>query len=157
MIYKIKSGARLPVSAQIAGEECARLESEGRLTPRNLVDENRPEDAPLHKCFEWNDSVAAEKWRETQAVYIIRSVEVTVEQSTEPTRAFVVTVSDEKHEYQSIGHVLRMADSREYLLEQAKRDLLSFRRKYQTLHELSEIFEAIDGMTKKYEQMALPA
>lgn len=155
MIYKLKSGARLSVGAQVAGEECARLEAAGRLTPHNLVEESRPEDAPLHKCFEWNDGVAAEKWRETQAAYIIRSVEVTIEKSNEPTRAFVATVSDGKREYQSIGYVLRDTSSREYLLEQAKRELASFRRKYQNLFELSQVFEAIDGITESQTALQL--
>lgn len=157
MIYEIKTGARLPVSAQIAGEECARLESEGRLTPHNLVEESRPEDAPLHNCFEWDDSIAAEKWRTTQAAYIIRSVEVTIEKSNEPTRAFVATVSDGKREYQSIGYVLRDTSSREYLLEQAKRELASFRRKYQNLFELSQVFEAIDEIAEGQTALQLEA
>lgn len=146
MIYKLKAGARLPVKAQVAGDECERLESEGRLTPKNLVEASRPEDAPLHKCFEWDDTVAADKWRQAQAAYIIRSVEVQIERSSEPTRAFVATVSDASGEYRSIGYVLRQSDSRKALMENARRELLSFRRKYQTLHELADVFDAIDGV-----------
>lgn len=155
MIYKVKSGARLKVSAQVAGEECERLESEGRLTPQALVDESRPEDAPLHGCFEWDDTVAAEKWRQAQAAYIIRSVEVTVEESVEPVRAFVATISDESREYRSVGYVLRRADSREALLDSARRDLLAFRRKYQTLHELADVIAAIDGAIGSQQKLEL--
>lgn len=145
MIYKVKSGFRLKASlAQSVGEECERLESEGRLTAQNLLDDSRPEDAPLHDCFEWNDGVAAEKWRLAQASYIIRSIEVTVEEANEPTRAFVATVSDDKREYRAIGYVLRSTESRDALLESARRELLSFRRKYATLYELAKVFAAID-------------
>lgn len=151
----MKSGARLPVKAQVAGEECEKLESKGMLTPGNLVDVSRPKDAPLHKCFEWDDTVAAEKWRLTQAAYIIRSVEVTVEKNTEPTRAFVVTVSDDSREYKSVGYVMRRADGREALLESAKRDLLAFRRKYKTLYELASIFDAIDGVIGSQQALEL--
>lgn len=153
MIYQIKSGARLAVSAQVAGEECKRLAEQGRLNPKSLVDESRPEDAPLHKCFEWNDDVAAEKWRETQAAYIIRSVEVTVEQSSEPTRAFVVTVSDGDRTYKDIGYVLRSTESREALLDAAKRELLSFMRKYKTLSELAGVMDAIEGVVGSQQQL----
>lgn len=145
MIYKVKSGYHIKQSmAQVVGEECERLESEGRLTPQALVDASRPEDAPLHCCFEWNDSVAAEKWRQTQAAYIIRSVEVTVDESCEPTRAFVATVTDDSREYRAIGYVLRSSEGRDALLDAARRELLSFRRKYSNLHELAGIFSAID-------------
>ena len=153
MIYQIKSGARLAVSAQVAGEECKRLAGQGRLNPKSLVDESRPEDAPLHKCFEWNDDIAAEKWREVQAAYIIRSVEVTVEQSSEPTRAFVVTVSDGERTYKDIGYVLRNSDSRDALLDAAKRELLSFMRKYKTLSELSGVMDAIEGVVGSQQQL----
>lgn len=146
MIYRVKSGARLPVSAQIAGEECERLESNGMLTPKNLVDASRPDDAPLHKCFEWNDGIAAERWRETQAAYIIRSVEVKVEEHSDPTRAFVATITDNTREYKSIGYVMRSRDSREVLLESAKREALAFKRKYKNLYELAAIIDAIDGV-----------
>lgn len=155
MIYKVKSGARLPVSAQTAGDECERLRSDGRLTPRNLVDESRPEDAPLHKCFEWDDTTAAEKWRETQAAYIIRSVEVVIEQSPTPTRAFVATVSDGNRRYESIGYVLRDSDGRDALLDSARRELLAFRRKYQTLHELADVFDAIEGVIGSQQRLEL--
>lgn len=146
MIYRVKSGARLPVSAQVAGEECERLESNGMLTPKNLVDASRPDDAPLHKCFEWNDGIAAERWRETQAAYIIRSVEVKVEEHSDPTRAFVATITDNTREYKSIGYVMRSRDSREVLLESAKREALAFKRKYKNLYELAAIIDAIDGV-----------
>lgn len=145
MIYKVKSGFRLKAGmAQVVGEECERLESEGRLTPQNLVNDSRSEDAPLHECFEWDDTVAAERWRCAQAAYIIRSIEVTVSESFEPTRAFVATVSGGSREYKTIGCVLRDHDSREALLDSARRELLSLRRKYSTLHELAEVFAAID-------------
>ena len=144
MIYKVKSGARLPVSAQVAGEECERLESSGGLTPANLVNASRPDDAPLHGCFEWDDSVAAEKYRERQASYIIRSIEVSVERSSEPVRAFVPVVSENSREFRSIGVVLRSSDSREALLDSAKRELMAFVRKYRALNELSDVFAAIE-------------
>lgn len=156
VIYKVKSGFRVKANmAQTIGEECERLESEGRLTPKALVDESRPDDAPLHGCFEWNDTVAAEMYRQTQAAYLIRSVEVTVTESSEPTRAFVATVSDDVREYKTVGYMLRSSDGREALLDSARRELLSFRRKYQTLHELAGVFEAIDGVVGSQQRLEL--
>lgn len=145
MIYKVKSGFRLKAGlAQVVGEECERLESEGRLTPRNLVEASRPEDAPLHGCFEWDDTAAAERWRDAQAAYIIRSVEVSVTERSEPTRAFVAVVSDGQSEYRSVGYVLRDAEGRDALLEAAKRELVAFTRKYRTLSELAKVIDSIE-------------
>lgn len=45
----------------------------GRITPRALVDAARDPDSPLHSFFEWDDSEAAEKYREMQARTLLRS------------------------------------------------------------------------------------
>ena len=59
MVYQWKEGARISFPAQIAGRVCAALEEQNALTAQRLVDESRPEDAPLHAAFEWNDTIAA--------------------------------------------------------------------------------------------------
>lgn len=146
MQYRWKTGARSPVSAQVVGEVCEELESKGQLTPQKLVDVSRPEDAPLHDAFEWDDSVAAEKYRENQGRYLIRSIEV-VYKSDETTRAFVTlqrTASD--HEYHSIDAVLKNSNDTEQLLAQAKRELDAFKRKYAQLNQLADVFKAIEAL-----------
>ena len=159
MIYKFKNGAHVKgVSAQVAGETCAQLESEGKLTPHDLVEVSRPEDAPMHKAFEWNDAVAAERYREMQASYIIRSIVVKPETTTEPVRGFVSIakpLADEdevpvkpKHEYRAINNVLSDESMRSQMLANALAELAAFRRKYVTLTELAEVFAAIDRAMK---------
>ena len=143
MQYRWKSGARAPVPAQLVGEVCEKLESKGQLTPQKLVDVSRPVDAPLHDAFEWNDTVAAEKYREHQGRYMIRSVEV-VRENAEPTRAFVsLSRTSKEHQYHSIDAVLQSADDTEQLLQQAKRELAAFKRKYAQLTQLASVFDAI--------------
>lgn len=68
-----------PVDAQTAGEELDRIRQEyGTLQPATVVDEARPDDAPLHPVFEWDDAEAAERYREHQASTLIRQVKVVV-------------------------------------------------------------------------------
>ena len=50
---------------------------------------------------------------------------------------------------------MRRADDREALLDSARRELLAFRRKYQTLHELSEVIDAIDGVIGSQQTLEL--
>ena len=145
-VYRWKSGARAPVHAQVAGEVCAALEEVGKLTPQALVDASRAEDAPLHGAFEWDDAVAAERYREVQAGHIIRSVEVVVEGSPEPVRAFVSVTEREATPYVSVGRVMANVDSRAALLDRARAELDAFKRKYQQLTELADVFAAIDGV-----------
>lgn len=142
-VYKWKTGARLRVSAQTAGEECARLERAGRLTPSELVDASRPEDAPLHGAFEWNDAVAAERYRETQAGYIIRSVEVVPVGMSEPVRAFVSISAEDKPQYIETTKAIAATDTREIVLERARAELRAFERKYAGFEELAAVLNAI--------------
>jgi hypothetical protein len=65
------------VEAQVVGAELERIESEhGVIDPHVVLNESRPEDAPLHGAFEWDDGLAAEKYRLDQARRVIRSVEI---------------------------------------------------------------------------------
>ena len=78
------------VDAQTAGEELDRIRrSYGGLSPAAVVDESRPQDAPLHPVFEWNDQTAAERYREHQATTLIRQVKVAV---SEPERSPVTRI-----------------------------------------------------------------
>ena len=154
MIYRFKSGAHVKgVSAQVVGEVCADLESNGNLTPRALVDVSRPEDAPLHGQFEWNDEVAAERYRETQAQYLIRSVVVEPKETKVPVRAFVSVPSQDEGEdekpkptFKRVDHAMQDRGSREYVLAQAFKELASFRLKYIGFSELADVFTAIDKL-----------
>lgn len=53
----------------------------GHLTASLVVDQARPKDHPLHDRFEWDDSVAGERWRREQARLLIRSVKVTYKEA----------------------------------------------------------------------------
>lgn len=79
---------RIGIPAQTAGEELDRIRRrDGHIAPRVVVDEARPEDAPLHPAFEWRDEVAAENWREHEARQLVRQVRVItppVERTPEP-------------------------------------------------------------------------
>jgi len=56
----------------------------GRLTPDAIVDDAKSHDSPLHEHFEWDDSVAAGKFRIDQARGLIRwvSQKITTEGKT---------------------------------------------------------------------------
>jgi len=162
MIYRYKTNARIRASAQVAGEVCEEIARNGNLTPKALVDASRPEDAPLHGEFEWNDSVAAERYRETQASHIIRCIEVVPEQTEHPVRAFISLPTPDaesedgeesqdrpKQSYHSINVVMRSRDNREVMLAQAFRELVAIRRKYVGFIELADVFEAIDALANK--------
>ena len=95
--YEFRNGAHINgVTADEAGDELARIYVEkGELTAPLVVDESRPEEAPLHPAFEWDDAVAAERHREHQARNIIRSVKV-IDKPSEPVYVHVSSAQSYK-------------------------------------------------------------
>ena len=147
MVYKWKTGSQHKVPASVAGAEMDRLTEEGRLTPADLVEDSRPEDAPLHDEFEWDDSIAAEKYREDQARAIIRHLTVQIEANNEQyqVRQYFI-VQKETNEYEPIQLILKDEDKTAMLLDQAKRELQAFKAKYACLKELAAVIKAIDSV-----------
>lgn len=148
MVYQWKPAARIKCDAQVAGEFCESLERTIGLTAKNLLDASRDEDAPLHSEFEWNDTVAAEAYREVQAMNIIRMICIAPEkEEKEPTRAFFkISVP---RTYEGTHIILKNADKRSALLDVALKELEAFRRKYAMLSELAHVFASIDEVTDK--------
>ena len=142
--YQWKRGSFVTGDAQMVGEVCEGLERNGNLTPSALVDESRPEDAPLHGRFEWDDEQAAELYREQQARQIIHSIEVVVEGASEPVKAFVsLRVGGTERRYERTEVALSNPDSREMVLKDALSELRAFEKKYSQLAELAEVLAAI--------------
>ena len=143
MTYQWKIPGIIPVDAQKAGEELYRIyKAKGRLEPSDIVEESRSATSPLHPCFEWDDQKAATKYRESQAMLIVRSI-VTVQESNEgpqQVRAFVHV----EQSYKPISVVVNSEKQMAALLETALSELRAFKRKYETLKELSPVFDAIE-------------
>lgn len=117
---------------------------ERRVTPEEVLEQARNNvDSELHKCFEWDDSKAAEKFRLSQARQIIQFLVVKPEKKEEPQiRVFQITT--ETNNYQPIRMFLEQPDEYKALLQRAKNELSALKTRYKTLSELEKVFEAID-------------
>lgn len=124
------------------------LSDAGELTARKLVEVSRPEDAPLHNEFEWDDASAAELYREHQARKIIRCVKVTVStEQSEPVPFFWTRQYDgAAPQYKSITAIMRQKDERDQLYNDALRELRAFKAKYAALTEFAKLFAEIDSL-----------
>ena len=152
MVFDCKwvTGFRCSVKAQVAGEVMQRLESEGRLTPANLVDEARPEDSPMHKAFEWDDHKAAENYRRQQATQMIRAIVVceadVVEGGNKALKVKIFNQAERGGVYESLRTILLDEEKSESLMDKAKAELRSFRIKYSQLERLSRLMTEIDAV-----------
>ena len=119
---------------------------ENSITPEQVLEKARnDENSELHKCFEWNDGIAAEKYRLIQARKIIINLAyVPKEKTDEPVRCFQIT--REKSVYMPTKQFLVNNDEYQDLLKRAKVELESFNRRYATLSDLETVFEAIESI-----------
>lgn len=151
-----KRGFRGKIDPQKAYNETERIKSKngGVLTAGMVVEKARAKRNPLHKQFEWDNDAAAEEYRLEQARSMLRAIHVTYEEapSLAPQRVYVTTtepaVKDNpaRKVYRSVDEVLADPVARDELLGNAIREAISFRRKYNALSELSQVFQAIDDL-----------
>ena len=121
--------------------------------PEQIVDKARDEQTELHKCFEWDDSIAAEKYRVEQAkdvvrhIYLVRKEPDEDAEQAEPTKTFKVRAFSHTpgiSGYSQTIEIVKQEDRYQILLQQAYDDLRAFKRKYECPTELKPIFDLID-------------
>jgi len=157
MVYQWKIDKYANVSAQAAGEEIEKCrDGNGFIQPESVVNIAKPEESPIHTCFEWNNYKAAKKYRVVQAQELIRNVVVVnvIEREPEqPVRAFINIKKRNERGYKTIDVVVRNKYDSAYMLETAKRELDAFKQKYMILLELNPalipLFTEIDKILDK--------
>ncbi len=159
MRYQWTPGYRASVKAQLVGRELERIRKahQGRLVPAEVVEESRPEGAPLHKSFEWDNNRAGQLHREEQARRIIRSIRVidggSLADNGEPSKPEIcyihVTPDGDDPCYMTSAHVMNDDDLRDQALEDAIDLLRGVKARYEHLEELAEVFKVIDKVAGK--------
>ena len=152
--FSWKSGAQIPVAAEVAASTIRSLQAslgQDSVTAKELLDASRDENAPLHSCFEWDDSIAAEKYRLWQARHIISSLEIEIVKDNQPafkTRLFLnvsIVAPKKQGEFVGVDVVLSNKDYRDRVLDNALLELRAFQRKYAAYEELMGVCKAIDS------------
>lgn len=164
--YTWRDGYVAKIDPATAGRELERIaKRDQEVVPLTVVEESRPDDAPLHSAFEWNDSDAAEKYREDQAKRLIGALKVVyvrndTEEPLPPMRAYVSVVDDPEFEmfaprparhFRPIAKVMSEQDLRDQYRQQAFATLCSWRERYQDIDDFARIFEEIDALKAKYQ------
>lgn len=152
----------MTANQKIIEKELTRIEKKhGALTPKAVVQESRPKTAVLHHRFTWNNSQAAEAYREWQARQIIAVVEFQHPQMETTVRTFQnVTLErpgedgtpEAYHVYMRTVDLLKNPEVRHQLLERAHRDASEWQLRYKSLVELSEITTAMERVLPKIKQ-----
>ena len=113
------------------------------VTPEKVVEIAASEDSELHKCFEWDDTQAARMYRIDQARKVIRNI-VYVPGKPQQAPVRVLSISSERTVYRPTIELVRDPDEYERLSRRAFNDWEAFKRRYSTIVELREAFDAMD-------------
>lgn len=133
-------------NAQRIGEALAVVteKNKGHLTPIAVVEAARDRKSVLHRHFEWDDKIAAEKHRAAQARDLIRSIHVENADSEDGlSRAYLSIREKDGTSYRTIGDVLGSADLQSRVLAQAERDLISFENRFSQLQDICALVRAV--------------
>lgn len=118
-------------------------------TPQDVLEYARDPQTELHKCFDWDNTTAAEKWRRQQARWVCNSLVVTVIKEEQPSREYRIIQHDtEERVYRPV--VLTVHNKEQYgrLLDMAKRELKAFKERYAEIVELRNVIEEIERIIK---------
>lgn len=158
MIYKFRDGSpSFAIEAQSVGEALEAIggHNSGELVPEQVVDAARPADSVLHPAFEWDDGLAAERYRKQQARELIGALVTIIpeqKQSTTPVRAFIsVRRSGEGHAYIPIRTAMSDPEIRDQVLARAMRELVAWRDRHKELNELAQLFSQVDMFAEQFQ------
>lgn len=161
--YKARPGAQFPAAAaELIGIELERLKGQnGLLTTAAIVDAARPVDSPLHRFFQWEDSIAAEHWRRQQAANLVNRIEVVFESDEVVTvTPLMVSVRDEvatndgpviQRGFVTSEEAMSSPHYREQIIGEILNQIKILSKKAACFKELSEILATT---TKKVERLA---
>jgi hypothetical protein len=116
----------------------------GIITPSSVVEAARDQTSPLHAHFTWDDTEAAEAYREWQARGLLKRVTVKIEGKVLPAFHNVVVQVEgdgERQGYISTSIVLKDKGMTKQIIQQAIDELIFWEKKYADLKELSGVVD----------------
>jgi hypothetical protein len=141
------------LKAEVVGKELERLGKDtGELTPELLVQKAKPKNSLLHPCFEWDNTVAAEQFRISQARYMLRSIEVVIESDGDENKTIEIRAfhnvqnEDDESVYVTVKQARENPEYWEQIKEKALSEIHAWKLKYQNIKEFEKIFDAIESV-----------
>jgi hypothetical protein len=150
-IQKKKKKSKL----EVYKEELERIAKRTELTARNVVEEARSRNSPLHEFFDWNNETAGEKFRLAQARFLINSIRViiTSPEGIEQEMAMYENVSigqrGSGREYKPVYEIIDNEHLREQIVDKALNELIYWKDKHKTFSEFKSIIKEIDKTARR--------
>lgn len=136
--------------AQKVGKELENIE---QLTNKNVLDyaENNI-DSELHKCFEWDNNIASEKYRLIQATRIISSISFVVQEEPIKKQKVYYSIKTEDKDVRKFKNIKTILENdEEYLAlcNKAKQELEKCKDNYNNLIKKQDLKDIIFEIYKE--------
>lgn len=138
--------------------ECNKLyQTKGLLKAEDLVSVASDEGHALHDVFEWNDTIAADRWRNQQARSLIHLVKVEVTSGDQVAHYVNVKMEDDQGNvdrgYVPLNFAMKEQSLREQILSSALREIRYWENKYKDYQDLAGIVNE-EKVSKLEEQVS---
>lgn len=130
----------------------------GHIKPAYVVEAARPASSPIHSLFTWDNTKAAEKWREEEARSLIRSIRVVrddVSLRSQPVIRRYISCAAVEGEgafdgdaYLSADQIANDDDYRDQALQAALQELQVWQTKYEGLKEFFGVYSEITSVAR---------
>ena len=138
--------------AQLVGEELEKLEKLGEVNSKEVLDFARKNiDSELHKCFEWDDEIAGEKYRQIQSSQLLCSISYVVEEEQKEKQRVYVSINNKEKEriFKNIEEVLEDDDEYKQILRRAEEKLNNYKLEYEKLLRKKDLKDIVFNIYKK--------
>lgn len=149
-LYSWQSASFAAADAQKVGEE---LETIKDITNKEVLQYAKDNiNSELHKCFEWDDNIASEKYRLIQATQIISSISFVIEEQPIKKQKVYYSVKTDKENIRSFKNIKNiLQNDNEYmaLCEKAKKELEKCKDNYNDLIQKKDLKEIVFKIYKE--------
>ena len=147
--YSWKS-AGFSANAQKVGEELEKIED---VTNKNVLEyaENNV-NSELHKCFEWNNKIAGEKYRLIQASKVISSISFVIQEEPVKKQKVYFSIKTEEKDlckFKNIKDILENDDEYYALCNKAKQELETCKNNYTDLIKREDLKDIVFEIYKE--------
>lgn len=113
--------------------------------PEDIVELAKNPNTELHRCFEWDDKIAADKYRISQARTLICNLVIDTSNQNDPTTTVPVRIfhQAEGASYKSLEFIVKNPNEYQAMLAKCRHELLALKNKYASLSEYQEIWDMI--------------
>lgn len=127
--------------ANKVGQELEKIESRKKINIDNIINFAKTNtNSELHKCFEWDDSIAGEKYRRNQCSQILASISIVVDKEQKETlpKYVNIKIGNQKTSYKNIISVLNNNNDYETLVNKYEKELYICNEKYKKIINLKD-------------------